>query len=96
MSYQDLRVEIADGVAVLTLDRPAERNAFSGPMGTSLASAYRECDGRDDVRAVVLTGAGSAFCVGADMPRGKDRIEELRMDHLFPLSNQNRPATPNR
>ena len=72
MSYQDLRVEIADGVAVLTLDRPAERNAFSGPMGTSLASAYRECDGRDDVRAVVLTGAGSAFCVGADMAAGAE------------------------
>jgi enoyl-CoA hydratase/carnithine racemase len=72
MAYEDLRVEIAGGVAVLTLDRPAERNAFSGPMARSLAAAYRECDGRDDVRAVVLTGAGSAFCVGADMAAGAD------------------------
>ena len=59
MTYEDLRVEIADGIAELTLDRPSERNAFSGPMATSLARAYRECDGRDDVRAVILTGAGS-------------------------------------
>ena len=72
MDYQDLRVEIADGVAVLTLDRPAERNAFSGPMAVSLARAYRECDARDDVRAVVVTGAGTAFCVGADLAAGAE------------------------
>jgi enoyl-CoA hydratase/carnithine racemase len=72
MTYRDLRCEIADGVAVVTLDRPNDRNAFSGPMATSLADAYRECDARDDVRAVVLTGAGSAFCVGADLSVGEE------------------------
>ena len=54
MAYTDLRVEIDAGIAVLTLARPDHRNAFSGPMATSLAEAYRECDGRDDVRAVEL------------------------------------------
>jgi enoyl-CoA hydratase/carnithine racemase len=68
----DLRVAIADGIAELTLDRPAERNAFSGPMAVALADAYRDCDARDDVRAVILTGAGSAFCVGADLAAGAD------------------------
>lgn len=72
MPYNDLRMDFADGVAVLTLDRPEHMNAFSGPMATSLAAAYRECDGRDDVRAVILTGAGKAFCVGADMAMGAD------------------------
>jgi len=72
MTYRDLRCEIADGVAVVTLDRPTDRNAFSGPMATSLADAYRECDERDDVRAVVLTGAGNAFCVGADLSVGEE------------------------
>jgi enoyl-CoA hydratase/carnithine racemase len=76
VSYEDLRVEIADGVAVLTLDRAAHRNAFSGPMAVSLAAAYRECDGRDDVRAVVLTGAGDAFCVGADLGAGSATFEK--------------------
>ncbi len=70
MAYEDLQLAIADGVAVVTLDRPADRNAFSGAMARSLADAYRECDARDDVRAVILTGAGSAFCVGADMTAG--------------------------
>jgi len=41
MTYEDLRVAIADGIAELTLDRPSERNAFSGPMAASLARAYR-------------------------------------------------------
>jgi enoyl-CoA hydratase/carnithine racemase len=72
MAYEDLRVAIADGIAELTLDRPSERNAFSGPMAASLARAYRECDARDDVRAVIVTGAGAAFCVGADLGAGAD------------------------
>src|SRR5258706_4531079 len=41
-------------------------------MARSLPEAYRECDRRDDVRAVILTGAGSAFCVGADMTAGAE------------------------
>src|SRR4030095_11333676 len=56
----------------LTLYRPSQRNAFSGAMAASLARAYRECDSRDDVRAVIVTGAGSAFCVGADLAAGAD------------------------
>jgi enoyl-CoA hydratase/carnithine racemase len=60
-----LRVD--DGVAVITLNRPDDLNLFSRGMGTLLSAAYRECDERDDVRVVVVTGAGRAFCGGADM-----------------------------
>ena len=67
MAYTDLELAIDSGVAVITLNRPERRNAFSGPMATSLTAAYRACDGDDAVRAVILTGAGSAFCVGADL-----------------------------
>jgi len=68
--YRDLRVEIDEGVAVLTLDRPRQLNAFSGAMGESLGLAYRRCDADDEVRAIVLTGAGRAFCSGADLSPG--------------------------
>jgi enoyl-CoA hydratase/carnithine racemase len=68
--YTDLRCEIRDGIAVLTLDRPDKLNAFSSEMGRSLGRAYRECDADDAVRAVVLTGAGRAFCSGADLTAG--------------------------
>jgi len=69
-NYTDLRCEKRDGVAVLTLDRPEKLNAFSGEMGRSLGRAYRDCDADDSVRAVVLTGAGRAFCSGADLSAG--------------------------
>ena len=59
-------MKVEDGVALITLNRPDQRNAFSGAMGVELGRAYEACDADDDVRAVVLTGAGGAFCVGAD------------------------------
>lgn len=67
-----LRFEVTDGVALITLDRPEVRNAFSGEMGRALDDAYRHCDEDDAVRAVVLTGAPPAFCAGADLSRGGD------------------------
>jgi enoyl-CoA hydratase/carnithine racemase len=66
----DLLFEIDDGVARITLNRPEQRNAFSGAMGEALGAAYRRCDEDDAVRAVVLTGAGDAFCTGADLAPG--------------------------
>lgn len=62
----DLTVTVSDGVAVLTLNRPERRNAYTHRMGELLNAAYRECDGDDAVQAIVLTGAGDAFCAGAD------------------------------
>ena len=70
MDYQDIRFEVNDAVAVITMHRPDVRNAFSGQMGKELGEAYRACDGDDDIRAVVLTGTPPAFCSGADLSRG--------------------------
>jgi enoyl-CoA hydratase/carnithine racemase len=64
---EPLRFELSDGVATLTLQRPERLNAISGAMLEALTNAYRRCDEDDDVRAVVLTGAGRAFSAGADM-----------------------------
>jgi enoyl-CoA hydratase/carnithine racemase len=71
VSYRDLRFTLEGGVATLELHRPEQRNAFSGRMGEELGDAYRRCDADDEVRAVVLTGAGSCFCAGADMAAGE-------------------------
>jgi enoyl-CoA hydratase/carnithine racemase len=63
----DLVVDIqAAGVAVLTLNRPEHLNAYTADMGAALSRAYRDCDEDDDVRVIVVTGAGRAFCAGAD------------------------------
>src|SRR5262245_33411418 len=68
--YKDLRFEIDGGVALITLDRADKLNAFTGDMGAALEAAYRHCDEDDEVRAVIVTGAGRAFCAGADMSGG--------------------------
>ncbi len=71
LHVEDLRFEVIDRVALVTLDRPERRNAFTGAMGASLGRVYAHCDADDEVRAVVVTGAGDAFCAGADLtPQG--------------------------
>ncbi len=70
--YQDIRFTLSEGVALIELHRPDHLNAYSGRMGVELGDAYRRCDADDSVRAVVVTGAGKAFCAGADMSAGQD------------------------
>ena len=60
----------ADGVALIRLDGGDDLNFFSSATGRALGAAFETCDTDDTVRAVVLTGSGSAFCVGADLSPG--------------------------
>lgn len=62
-----LRLEVAEGIAVLTLDQPARRNPMSERLGEELAAALAGLDAREDVRVLVLAGAGEAFCAGGDL-----------------------------
>ena len=70
MSYQNLCFDLDDGVAVITFDRPEQMNVFSGEMMDELGDAYQRCDSDDDIRVVVVTGSGKAFCAGMDMSSG--------------------------
>ncbi|GLZ56313.1 enoyl-CoA hydratase-related protein [Actinomycetospora sp. NBRC 106378] len=65
-----VRTEVADGIATITLDRPDRMNAFTPEMATEIVAAFDVTDADDAVRVVVLTGAGRAFCAGADLGRG--------------------------
>ena len=60
-------VEVADGVATVTLNRPEARNAISSELHRQLDETIEGLDGRDDVRCMVLTGADPAFCAGMDL-----------------------------
>jgi 2-(1,2-epoxy-1,2-dihydrophenyl)acetyl-CoA isomerase len=73
MEYKDLLYEKEDGIAVITLNRPERLNAFSQDMGASLREALKDADFDNDVKAVILTGAGRGFCAGADVKAGAER-----------------------
>jgi len=91
MDYQDIRFEIEDRVAVITLNRPEHLNTFTGKMGIELGDAYRRCDADDSIRAVVLTGAGKAFCAGADMSAGEATFAK-REENTFTAAGVDPPA----
>ncbi|WP_043723902.1 crotonase/enoyl-CoA hydratase family protein [Nocardia asiatica] len=68
----DIRLDVADAIATITLDRPQQLNAFTTAMGRELIDAFDTCDRDDRIRAVVITGAGRAFCAGADLSAGAE------------------------
>ena len=70
MDFETLKYEVADGVLTLTLNRPDRLNAFTETMRGELIAAFDASDADDDVRAVIVTGAGRAFCAGADLGGG--------------------------
>jgi enoyl-CoA hydratase/carnithine racemase len=67
--YRTLLLEVSDNVALITLNRPEQLNAFTPRMGVELGHAFTELDRAEDVRAIVVTGAGRAFCSGAALDR---------------------------
>src|SRR6266550_6871555 len=76
MTYQLIQYEIGDGVAQITLDRPEKLNAWTPQMAVEQADALQRANDDRSVGAVVMTGAGRAFCAGADMELTfKSRIE---------------------
>jgi enoyl-CoA hydratase/carnithine racemase len=70
MDFQEIRYEVAGGVLTITLDRPDRLNAFTPTMGRELIEAFEHADADDEVRAVIVTGAGRGFCAGADLEAG--------------------------
>jgi enoyl-CoA hydratase/carnithine racemase len=72
---QELLFEISEGVALITLNRPEAHNSMSAAIIEGIGEAYRRCDEDDAIRVVVVTGAGKAFCTGADMTAGADTFD---------------------
>ncbi len=67
MAYEQIVYEVADNIATITLNRPEKLNAFTDTMMSELIDAFDKADADDNVRAVIVTGAGRAFCAGADL-----------------------------
>jgi enoyl-CoA hydratase/carnithine racemase len=67
--------ELADRVLTITLNRPDRLNAWTGQMGSELMAAFDRSDADDEVRAVIVTGAGRGFCAGADLGTGGETFD---------------------
>ena len=70
MDFEQIRYEVADQILTITLDRPDRLNAWTPTMQRELIDAFDNADADDDVRAVVVTGAGRGYCAGADLAKG--------------------------
>jgi len=77
-AFQTLLYTVADGVATITLNRPDKLNAFNTAMRDELIAAFDATDADDAVRAVIVTGAGRAFCAGADLSAGGQTFDYAR------------------
>jgi enoyl-CoA hydratase/carnithine racemase len=84
MAYEALIYEAADGVLTLTLNRPEKLNAFTGAMAHELMDAFDRADADDAIRAIIVTGAGRAFCAGADLSLGAATFDHAAQSGATP------------
>ncbi|MEP6390844.1 MAG: crotonase/enoyl-CoA hydratase family protein [Halioglobus sp.] len=75
MTYETLLCEVRDHILTITLNRPDRMNAFTTPMAHEVIDALTAADDNDDVRVIVFTGAGRAYCAGADLGSGSKTFD---------------------
>ena len=80
MTYETILYDVADEILTITLNRPDKLNAFNNAMMDELIDAFDRADADDDVRAIIVTGAGRGFCAGADLSAGRATFDRRRPD----------------
>jgi enoyl-CoA hydratase/carnithine racemase len=75
MDFEQITTELADRVLTITLNRPERLNAWTATMGTELIEAFDRADADDEVRVIIVTGAGRGFCAGADLAGGGETFD---------------------
>lgn len=83
MDFKTIRYELSEGIVTITLHRPEQLNAFTPEMADELIEAFQRASGDDAVRAVIVTGAGRAFCAGMDL---------AGVGNVFGLDESQRPT----
>ena len=76
--FDEIRYDVSEHIATVTLHRPDKLNAFTPVMKQEMLAAFDAADADDDVRVVIVTGAGRAFCAGADLSHGGDTFDYKR------------------
>jgi enoyl-CoA hydratase/carnithine racemase len=76
MAYEEIIYEVSEQIATITLNRPDKLNSFTNRMLKEIIAAFDESDADDNVRAVIITGSGRAFCAGADLSGGGETFAQ--------------------
>jgi enoyl-CoA hydratase/carnithine racemase len=82
--FEQIATEVADNILTITLNRPERLNAWTATMGRELRAAFDLADADDEVRAIIVTGAGRGFCAGADLEAGGDTFDYRKHEHSGP------------
>jgi enoyl-CoA hydratase/carnithine racemase len=82
--FEQITTEVADSVLRITLNRPERLNAWTAQMGQELRTAFDRADDDDEVRAIVVTGAGRGFCAGADLASGGETFDYRKRESTGP------------
>jgi enoyl-CoA hydratase/carnithine racemase len=80
VDFEQIITDTSEGILTITLNRPDRLNAWTAQMGHELRAAFDIADAEDDVRAIILTGAGRGFCAGADLAGGGDTFDYSKRD----------------
>ncbi|MGZ5414375.1 MAG: enoyl-CoA hydratase-related protein [Aeromicrobium sp.] len=94
MEYEQISYVVAEQIATITLNRPEARNGYTIQMANEITNALETANADDDVRVVVLTGAGDDFCVGADLSGGGLEVSQADADQsawVEPATRVTRP-----
>jgi len=94
MDFQTIQHDVTDGILIITLDRPEHLNAFTVTMAEELEHSFRAVNDDDSVRAVIVTGAGIAFCAGMDLSGGGNvfGLDEKLTPGLADMADLDDPA----
>jgi enoyl-CoA hydratase/carnithine racemase len=84
VAFEQITTEVADGVLTITLNRPERLNAWTAQMGREMRASLDEADADDDVRAIIVTGAGRGFCAGADLAGGGETFDYRKRESTGP------------
>ena len=87
--FEQIRTELADRVLTITLNRPERLNAWTSTMARELIEAFDRADADDEVRAIVVTGAGRGFCAGADLASGGETFDYRKRGATDPVPRDN-------
>jgi enoyl-CoA hydratase/carnithine racemase len=89
VDFEQINVAVAENILTITLNRPERLNAWTGTMARELSAAFDLADAEDEVRAIIVTGAGRGFCAGADLEGGGETFDYRKRGAEEPVPRDN-------